>query len=193
MVNTQRQGITSADRLYPGQLMFLNHFHTPAQGYKNSGHGISVNSKVGGRSYGGRCIAVCGATGYIMVECQTSFSTASTVEAIKEFEQHALDHRVVIKSYQSDNGSAFTSKLFKQRLLDTNKDSRFSAAGSHHQNGKAERAIRTIMAMARTMMLHAALHWDEASNPTWWPQAVRHAVFIYYRIPKVDKDVQPGD
>ena len=141
VVNRQRQGITSADRLYPGQLMFLDHFHSTARGRKNSGHGVSVNSKVGGRSYGGRCIAVCGATDYIMVECQTSFSAASTVEAIKEFEQHALDHGVVIKSYQLDNGSAFTSKLFKQQLLDTNKDLRFSAAGSHHQNGKAERAI----------------------------------------------------
>ena len=53
VVNTQRQGITSADRLYPGQLMFLDHFHSTAQGRKNSGHGVSVNSRVDRKSYGG--------------------------------------------------------------------------------------------------------------------------------------------
>ena len=74
---------------------------------------------------------------------------------------------------------AFTSHQFRDHLAKKGQTSRFAGAGSHHQNGRAEQAIQTIMAMARTMMLHAGIHWPEQADPTLWPMAVKHAVYIY--------------
>ena len=50
------------------------------------------------------------------------------------------------------------------------------------------------MAMARTMLLHAATHWpDVAADPTTWPFAVRHAVYIHNLIPSVRTRLSPMD
>ena len=37
----------------------------------------------------------------------------------------------------------------------------FSGVGAQHQNAEAERSIQTVMYMARSFMIHAALHWGE--------------------------------
>ena len=50
------------------------------------------------------------------------------------------------------------------------------------------------MALARTMILYAATHWpDVAADPTTWPLAVRHAVYIRNRIPSVQTRLSPMD
>ena len=98
-----------------------------------------------------------------------------------------------MKEYQSDSGPAFTSDTFCKHLLDHGRNNRYSGAGSHHQNGKAERAIRTIMAMARTMLMHSSIHWPEICDPTMWPMAVQHAVWIYNHIPNPSNGLAPID
>ena len=45
----------------------------------------------------------------------------------------------------SDNGSAFTSADFKAHLASQGQSLRHSGAGLHHQNGRVERSIHTIM------------------------------------------------
>ena len=125
---------------------------------------------------------------------QSNLSSFETLKAVQNFEKIALDNGIIIKEYQSDNGSAFTSKMFKDHLEQQGQTSIFSGAGSHHQNGTAERNIQTIMAMAQTMLLHAAIHWsDVAADPTVWPLAVRHAVWIHNRIPNVSTGLSPMD
>ena len=39
------------------------------------------------------------------------------------------------------------------------------------------------MLIARTIMLHAAIHWPEVANAQLWPMAVEHAVFLYNHLP----------
>ena len=60
-------------------------------------------------------------------------------------------------------------------------------------NGKAERAIRTIMAMARTQMLHCAVAWPAVADPTLWPLAVKHSVWLHNRIPNPSTGLSPID
>jgi uncharacterized membrane protein YhhN len=44
--------------------------------------------------------------------------------------------------------------------------------------------------MARMiMMLHASIHWPEMSDPSLWPMAVAHAVFLYNHVPNLDLGV----
>ena len=84
---------------------------------------------------------------------------------------------------QSDNGTAFTSQAFRQHPLDEGQTERFAGAGSHHQNGRAEQGIRTIMSMAQTVMLHSAIHWSDVADATLWPMAVNLTACVYNHVP----------
>ncbi len=61
----------------------------------------------------------------------------------------------------------------------------FSGVGAKHQHGRAEWSIQTIMSMACTFMIHVSLHWDEQGSDAvaLWPFTVRHAVWLYNRLP----------
>jgi hypothetical protein len=45
--------------------------------------------------------------------------------------------------------------------------------------------------MAHTMMLHSAVRWPEVNDPTLWPLAMNHAVFLYNHIPRGDNGLTP--
>ena len=187
-----REGILSADKVLPGQLVFMDHFICSTRGRKTRGYGIRGKSRI--NSYGGGCIFVDASSGYIHVEHLVSTSSSNTLEALSNYKKMAYNNGIIVQGYQSNNGSAFTSKEFKEHLELSGQKSKYSGAGSHHQNGTAERAIRTIMAMACTMLLHAATHWPKvAADPTNWPLAVRHAVYLYNRIPNVTTGLSPLD
>ena len=66
---------------------------------------------------------------------------------------------------------------------------RFSGAGASHQNGAAESAIKTVVTMARIMLMHAALRCPEDTFSTdIWPMAMYYALWVYNRTP----DMQSG-
>jgi hypothetical protein len=41
----------------------------------------------------------------------------------------------------------------------------------------------TVISIVRTMMMHAAIHWPEVSDPSLWPMAVQHAALIFNPMP----------
>ena len=76
-----------------------------------------------------------------------------------------------------------------KELLKKQQKIRFSGAGASHQNGAAERAIKTIFTMARTMLMHAALRCSEDTLSTdLWPMSMDYAVWVYNMTP----DMQSG-
>ena len=174
-----RAGILSADQTQPGQLVFIDHFVCTTRGRKFSGFG--KGNKV--NDYKGGCIFVDASSGFIHVEFQTHLNSYETLQAIQKFEALARDSGIIIQKYQSDNGSAFTSAAYKDKLELQGQTAQFSSAGSHHQNGRAERGIRTTMAMARTMLLHQAINWPDVADSSLWPCAVRYAAQIYNLLP----------
>ena len=65
----------------------------------------------------------------------------------------------------------------------------FSGDGASHQNGEAERAIKTVVTMVRTMLMYAVLRCPEDTLSTdLWPTAMDYAVWVYNRTP----DMQSG-
>jgi transposase InsO family protein len=101
---------------------------------------------------------------------------------------------VVVQHYHSDNGSAFTSKAYSDHLGEFAQITTYAGVGAHHHNGKAERSIQTIMSMARTMMLHAAIHWpDMVDDVSMWHMAVQYAVHIYNHIPNPSSGLSPAN
>ena len=61
-----------------------------------------------------------------------------------------------IKGYLNNNG-IFNTSEFIEELFKNQKKTRFTGAGASHQNGTAERAIKVLVTMERTMLIHDAL------------------------------------
>ena len=69
-------------------------------------------------------------------------------------------------------------------MLKNQQNITLSGAGASHQNGAAERAIKTVVTMARTMLMHAELGCPEDILSTDLCQmAINYAVWVYNRTP----------
>ena len=94
----------------------------------------------------------------------------------------------MIKGYHTDNG-IFNSSEFMEELLKKQLKIRFSGSGASRKNGAVERAIKTVVTMARTISMHDALRFTEETLYTdLWTMAMDCSVWVYNRVP----DMQSG-
>ncbi len=63
--------------------------------------------------------------------------------------------------------------------------------GAHHQNGRAERAIQTVVWKARSMMIHQHITCPSEYDARQWPLAMSHTAFIYNHTPRQDNGFTP--
>jgi transposase InsO family protein len=180
-------GAIVKEKLIPGQRIFVDHFKCSTPGRLTTGYGKTPTHEM----YSGGSLWIDAASSVVYVAMQVSLDTHETLLAKHKFEAFLLDLGYVATEYVSDGGTAFTSHTFSQNLREHRQVQVLAAPGAHHHNGVAERAIGTIMAMARTMMLHSAVRWPEVNDPTLWPLAVNHAVFLYNHIPRGDNGLAP--
>ena len=184
-----RAGILRAGNLLPGQEVSVDHFISSVRGRLFEGYN---RGRIEDRYVGG-CIFVDHASSYIHIELQSSLSSHETLAAKMKYERHCRDVGVIPQTYTSDNGRSFTSKDFSEHLSKFYQISKFAGVGAHHQNAQAERAIRTIMSIARTMMIHSGIHWPDVADATLWPMAVKHACFLYNHVPSHVTGLSPSD
>ncbi|KAI2500410.1 hypothetical protein MHU86_14081 [Fragilaria crotonensis] len=177
------------DNLLPGQRISVDHFICSTRGRLLTSAGKTKLDDM----YTGGCIFVDHASGYIFVEHQVSLNSHETLKAKESFERMCRNTGVTPQEYLADNSKTFTSSEFSRNLSDFQQVIRFAGVGAHHHNGIAERNIRTIMAIARTMMLHSAIHWPDVADPTLWPLAVKHAVFLVNHMPDPRTGLSPHD
>jgi hypothetical protein len=175
-------------KLFPGQTVSVDHFVCSTKGVSLTSRGGAQAAKLSGG-----CIFVDNASGLTHVEHQEHLNTHETLAAKEKFEAMCRDHGVVPTEYVSDSGTAFTSKEFTKHLEEYRQHVSFAGTGAHHHNAVAERSIRTIMSIARTMMLHAAIHWPEMADATLWPLAVDYAVHVFNRVPNPETGLSPLD
>ena len=94
----------------------------------------------------------------------------------------------MIKGHNTYNG-IFNASEFMEQLLKKQKKIRFSGAGASNKNGAADRAIKTVVTIARTMLIHTVLRFPEDTLYTdLWPMSMDYYVWVYNRIP----DMQSG-
>jgi hypothetical protein len=86
-----------------------------------------------------------------------------------------------IVQYHAANG-LFTAEEFQEELAKMEQQLTLRGVGAHHQNAVAERALGTVSAMARRMMLHAKLRWLIAAE--LWSMSVSYALYFYNHSPK---------
>ena len=75
-------------------------------------------------------------------------SSSETIRAKQNYEKFAFDNNVIIEDYLADNG-VFKAKAFVKHLQDHHQKVKFCGVNAHHQNGVAERAIKTISEISR--------------------------------------------
>ena len=123
------------------------------------------------------------ASGYVRIKHQVAINATKTVKAKLTFDREAQSQGLVIKGYHTDNGILRASELMEELLKKQQKIS-FRGAGASHQNGAAKRSIKTVVTMARTMVMHAALRCPEDTFSTdLWPMAMDYDVWVYNRTP----------
>ena len=143
-----------------------------------------------GQRYSGGTIFVDLSSGYMEVHPQVSLRATDTVITKKRFEHNLNNFGHSVEMYLGDNG-VYRSKEFRDDLKARGQTMEFCGVGAHHQNGVAERAIRTVSESARTMMIHAAIHWPGNVDLSLWPMAVEYAVHVYNMLPNMHTGIAP--
>jgi hypothetical protein len=121
--------------------------------------------------FSGGCIFYNHASGYLHVESQGSLNCTKTLEAKQKFKQLLFNYGIIVHSYHFDNG-IFAAQAFIKEVEDNFQTIKFSGPYVHHQNGAAEHAIGTLFNLARTVLLHSKIRWNEVIDIDLWPMAV---------------------
>ena len=111
---------------------------------------------------------------YGMMEFTGDKSLSSIYNGILKWKLKARDHGYDLQQLQFDADSIFESRalqdLLREKMAIT---SRFASVGRHQSNGLVERMIRTIVFMARAMLLASGL------PKRYWTYAMAYALMIY--------------
>ena len=185
----EKEAILAWDKYQAGDFVSMDQFVVKTPGRQLEGYGREGENN----RYHGGTIFNDAATGIIWVENQITLGAGDTLIAKQTFEDWLRDTAFVeIKHIHSDNG-VFTAEEFQDDCKEKNQKQTFSGVGAQHQNAKAERAIQTIMWMARTFMLHVSLHWTDrgVDDIALWGFAVKHAAWLYNRIPNRITGISP--
>ena len=184
---TQESAI-SRNKLEPGDLFSMDHMviRAPGRTWTSRGHDSED------RMFKAATVFVDSASKRVRIKFQRGLSALETIQSKMEVEKEALTAGRVIKSYRTDNGT-FTAQAMMENIKDNDQTISFSGAGAQHQNAVAESAIRTLGNDTRTVMLHAALRWPEAYDPSLWPMAAQYVVDIRNELPKEQGELCPEE
>jgi hypothetical protein len=185
-VNTKTDGVLKAGDLRPGATVSVDHFESRVKGRT-----AYSKDRLSSDQYVGGCVFVDHMSGYLHVEHQLGFSSSETIRAKQNYEQLAMNFGVLVDSYVADNG-VFKANAFVTHIRDHNQKLSYCGVNAHHQNAIAERSIRTVSECARSMLLHASLHWKDQIQSNMWPLAISYAVHLYNHFPS-DKGLCPAD
>ena len=111
---------------------------------------------------------------YGYVYLQKTATAEETVEGKLAFEAHARRQGVRVDNYHADNG-IFKAHYWVEACKRQGQGMTYAGVNAHHQNGIAERRIRELRELARTMLIHANARWKDSVSTNLWPYALRYA------------------
>jgi hypothetical protein len=121
------------------------------------------------------------------------FTLQSTLEAKLAYERAALTYGVKVQGYWADNGR-FADTGWKEACENEHQRFDYCGVGAHHQNGIAERKIRTLSQGARASLLHASQRWPAAVFANLWPYALQHDCMIHNKVRvRLDRDLKTAE
>jgi len=120
------------------------------------------------------------------VHLQKSTSADETVEAKEAFELLAESYGVDTQHCHADNG-VFADNKFRKAVREKSQGLTFCGVNAHFQNGRAEKRIRDLTELARSMLIHANRRWPNAITHQLWPHALRHANTVHNFAPTLQR------
>jgi hypothetical protein len=180
-VDRTKIGSLSKGVIVPGQVTGMDQYVQTTPGRGPSVGGLSTTQS---QRLTGGTIFVDVASGRVQVHHQHSLNAHETLVSKAKYEQNARLAGVSVTGYHADNG-IFTAGDFTRQIWDNGQSITYSGVGAKHQNGISERAIKTVTYMARTSMLHSAIHWPEVYSAELWPFAMTYAAHVYNSIPRM--------
>jgi hypothetical protein len=88
----------------------------------------------------------------------------------------------LVLGYHANNG-IFKANKWVDACKNKGQGLTFAGVNAHHQNGIAERKIRSLQELARTMLVHANKRWPVAVTANLWPYAIRMANNVLNKTP----------
>ena len=183
---SQKKLILKTNHLLPGDCVSADHYFSPIQGRLLHTFGRERTGYTCGSLF------VDHASGKIFNFPQFSTNAIETIRTAQRLESMARDEGFNLKSYHADNG-IFSSAEFKSHCERNRIKFSFGGVGAKHQNGVAERNIKTVAQWARANMLHLATHWPQHASSTFWPQAIDYAVWVFNRMPNMATGISPNE
>ncbi|GJZ64956.1 putative ribonuclease H-like domain-containing protein [Tanacetum coccineum] len=113
-------------------------------------------------------------TGKCTIKTVTKDETSYIVKSFITRIENLVDHKV--KVIRCDNGTEFKNREMNQFYKMKGILRQFSVARTPHQNGVAERRIRTLIEAASTMLA------DSKLSITFWAEAVNTACYVQNRV-----------
>ena len=172
-----RQQVTT--NLQPGDVVSVDQMVSPTAGFIAQMTGILTTKRY---KYATVYVDQASRLGYTFIQ-----KTATAEETIKgkiAFELYSLSQGVKVKAYHADNG-IFRANAWVNHCNQSNQTITYAAVNAHHQNGIAERRIRELQNMTRTMLIHAAKRWPSCITANLWPYALRQATEILNSSPSM--------
>ena len=102
---------------------------------------------------------------------QKTATADETIEGKTAFEKYAQDRGVTVLNYHADNG-VFRAHKWVDACRSKQQGLTFAGVNAHHQNGLAERRIRELQELTRTMLIHANKRWPKVATANLWPYAL---------------------
>ena len=106
-----------------------------------------------------------------LIKYQTRDKSVEAKEALKAYDE---SHGVNIRNYHSEDG-IFRSARWMNHFKDTQQGLTFAGVNYHHQNGRAERRIRSLQDLARCQMIHSQHRWPITITSNLWTYTTCHA------------------
>ena len=167
----------------PGECVSVDQLVSPTPGLVAQLTGILTTKR-----YLYATVYVDQATKFGFVYLQKSATAEETLQSKRAFESVAHQHGVTIRAYHADNG-IFRANQWVNDCRRQHQNLTFAAVGAHHQNGYAERRIRSLQELARTMLIHASQQWPAAITNHLWPYSLRMASMMINETPNMaDQD-----
>jgi hypothetical protein len=168
-----KTNVLKQSRLVPGSCVSDDHFMSSVMGCLLHTFG---RERIG---YSCGTLFVNHASGKWFNFCQYSTNAIETISS-----KLAQQEGISIEKYQADNGG-FALNTFKEDCALLDQRYLFSGIGAHHQNGIAERIIRTVAQRAHANMLYFSHHWPAKANVCFWPQAIDYALWVFNCLPNL--------
>jgi hypothetical protein len=181
-------GILKRDKLGLGDLVFSDQYESHTPGHIFGLRGAHIPSQ----KYCRGTLFTDAASGFIGIQHQQNLSAAESIRAKQAFERDAMTAGVSILDYHTDNG-IYTLQEYLKELHSKGQGLSHSTVGTHHHNGVAEASIKHVIASARTMLIHAALCWPDASDHELWPMALAHTVSLHNITPSMQTGRLPEE